>query len=195
MIWEYLNGILKKIRKTGQFREKPDPGQFWSGKKLSAKNFWSFVDFKNEVFGKPDSGQKNRIRASGRHYWHGGSWKWINLRVPIWWVEENLEKLPFYSKTGNRTKCVRENICIQNFLFKCRFQIYFYIFNIQSQSKDMKQMAQVSHKNWVAVKMEQKMFAPSKRDRKFIWIMNVSNRISKKLSSKIYYIKSTWCFL
>ena len=104
----YLYGRLKKIRKTGQFREKLDPGQFLSGKKFSPEKSWTFVDFENEVFGKPDSGQKNRNRASGRHCWHGGSWKWIDLRVPEWWVKENLEKLPFYSKTGNRTKFVRE---------------------------------------------------------------------------------------
>ena len=65
---------------------------------------------------------------------------------------ENPEKQPFYGKTGNRTTFVREKICVRNFLFKCRFQMYFYIFKIQSHSKDMKQMAQVSHNNGVAVK-------------------------------------------
>ena len=54
-----------KIRKTGQFREKPDPGLFLSGKKFSPKNFLTCVDFKNVVFGKPDSGQNYRIRMSG----------------------------------------------------------------------------------------------------------------------------------
>ena len=56
---------IRKIRKTGQFREKPDPGQFLSGKKFSPKNFLTCVDFKKEVFGKPDSGQNYRIRMSG----------------------------------------------------------------------------------------------------------------------------------
>ena len=50
--------------KTGRFRAKPDPGHFLSGKKFSPKNFLSCVDFKNEVFAKPDSGQNYRIRMS-----------------------------------------------------------------------------------------------------------------------------------
>ena len=46
------------MHKTGRFMAKPDPGQFSSGKKFASKNFLAFVDFKNEVFGKPDFGQK-----------------------------------------------------------------------------------------------------------------------------------------
>ena len=42
--------------KTGRFRAKPDSGQFLSGKKFAPKNFLAFVDFKNDVFGKPDFG-------------------------------------------------------------------------------------------------------------------------------------------
>ena len=138
MIWAYLNGRLKNIQKT-------DHGQFLSRKKFSPKNYWSFVDFKNEVFGKPDSGQKNRNRASGRHHWHGGSWKWINWRVPEWWVEENCN---FIAKPETGQNVSGEKICIRNFLFKCRFQKYLYVFNNrQSQSKDMNQMVPVSHNN------------------------------------------------
>ena len=69
---------IRKIRKTGQFREKPDPGQFLSGKKFSPKNFLTCVDFKKEVFGKPDSGQNYRIRISGNlcgTSWIGGIMK------------------------------------------------------------------------------------------------------------------------
>ena len=65
-----------KIWKTGQFRGKPDPGQFLSRKKFTPKNFLSCVDFKNEVFGKPDSGQNYWIRMSGNTQgtsWIGGS--------------------------------------------------------------------------------------------------------------------------
>ena len=64
--------------KTGRFRAKPDPGHFLSGKKFSPKNFLSCVDFKNEVFAKPDSGQNYRIRMSGNAQgtlWIGGIMK------------------------------------------------------------------------------------------------------------------------
>ena len=54
----WVNVEIKKMFKTGRFRAKPDPGQFLSGKKFEPKNFSSIVDFKNEVFGKPDFGQK-----------------------------------------------------------------------------------------------------------------------------------------
>ena len=60
----WVNVEIKKMCKTGRFRAKPDPGQFLSGKKFEPKNFSSIVDFKNEVFEKPDFGQKNRIRTS-----------------------------------------------------------------------------------------------------------------------------------
>ena len=63
----WVNVEIKKMFKTGRFRAKPDPGQFLSVKKFEPKNFSSIVDFKNEVFGKPDFGQKNRTRTSGKH--------------------------------------------------------------------------------------------------------------------------------
>ena len=63
----WVNVEIKQIYKTGCFRAKPDPGQFLSGKKFALKYFLSFVDFKNEIFGKPDFSQKNRTRTSGKH--------------------------------------------------------------------------------------------------------------------------------
>ena len=54
----WVNVEIKKMCKTGRFRAKPDPGQFLSRKKFEPKNFSSIVDFKNEVFGKPDFRQK-----------------------------------------------------------------------------------------------------------------------------------------
>ena len=46
-------------------QRKPEPGLFFSRKKFSPKNFLTCVDFKNEVFGKPDSVQNYRIQMSG----------------------------------------------------------------------------------------------------------------------------------
>ena len=74
----WVNVEIKKMFKTGRFRAKPDPGQFLSRKKFEPKNFSSIVDFKNEVFGKPDSGQNYRIRMSGNAQgtlWIGGIMK------------------------------------------------------------------------------------------------------------------------
>ena len=51
-----LTDEIKKIMKTGQFRAKPDPGQILSGKIFAPKKFLSHLDFKNEVFRKPDFG-------------------------------------------------------------------------------------------------------------------------------------------
>ena len=45
------------MQKTGQFGAKPDPGQILSGKKITPKNFLSWIVFKNEGFKKPDFGQ------------------------------------------------------------------------------------------------------------------------------------------
>ena len=50
----YPNGETKKIRKIGQFWVKPDPKTIFSERKISLKNFSCRVDFKNEVFRKPD---------------------------------------------------------------------------------------------------------------------------------------------
>ena len=69
----WVNVEIKKMFKTGRFRAKPDPGQFLSGKKFEPKNFSSIVDFKNEVFGKPDFGQKNWTWTSGKHQGQLGS--------------------------------------------------------------------------------------------------------------------------
>ena len=69
----YVNVEIKQTYKTGRFTAKPDPGQFLSGKKFAPKIFLYIVDFKNEVFGKPDFGQKIRIRMSGKHQQHVGS--------------------------------------------------------------------------------------------------------------------------
>ena len=44
--------------KTGRFRAKSDPEHFLSRKKFAPKKFVTISDFKNEVFGKPDFGQK-----------------------------------------------------------------------------------------------------------------------------------------
>ena len=51
-----LTDEIKKIRKAGQFRAKPDPGQILSGKIFAPKKFLSHLDFKNKVFRKPDFG-------------------------------------------------------------------------------------------------------------------------------------------
>ena len=62
-MWVYVE--IKEMVQTGRFRAKPDPGQFLSGKKFVPKYFLYIVDFKNEVFGKPDFGQKTRPERPG----------------------------------------------------------------------------------------------------------------------------------
>ena len=104
----WVNVEIKKMCKTGRFRAKPDPGQFLSGKKFEPKNFSSIVDFKNEVFGKPDFGQKNRTRTSGKHQGQLGFRKGIILNVFLPSNRKNVKNRTFWIKTGNRTDFVRE---------------------------------------------------------------------------------------
>ena len=87
----------------------------------------------------PDSGVREKSET-----WN--SYFLIVLHVYIWCIMENIGKPSFLSKTGPRTKFVRENFCTRKLPITCRFQICtFWKTGLPDKKPEFRDPG---HKNW-----------------------------------------------
>ena len=97
-------------------------GKFKTRNKIGSKDFFKHVSNINSTL-------KNRILTENPDFGvreKSETWKsyfQIVLYVYIWCILENIKKPSFLSKTGPRTKFVRENFFTQKLPITCRFQI------------------------------------------------------------------------